>query len=489
MYFLRQNERCPHIDRRQGSYPEPSPFAQDAIVKVCTCRFRFTPGSILVFLAAAALSFAGTPAVSLSPESSINDLDEAALVAVTQDESLLYLVGDDATLVILDYQQTPPAVLSTFTFAHQPDQILLQQHLLAAAEGEFGVELIDVSEPSSPQSIGMIDSVEGYPNFEAEGVCFMSPVRMLVASGDNVHLFDLTNLGEIVHLGVHQGERTARDLSVAGTLLAVGNRGFGFETVDLTDPGSPQHIAQSGDRADQVTLLGTHAYTAAEEFEAAVMRVIDVDPELEEPAVLGADETYAGYDGEFTIPELVVNAEGTVAAFPFMWEHGDGSVGYGVFIYNTSDPEAPDKVAQINLPAEPTGASMNGNHFAVTYGNRVALFDLTNPANPVELMGYSTDVSEFDSAVTLPRSPEIEAVYPNPFNATTRVVFLLPSRQPIKLALFDLLGRQQVVLAEGIFAPGRHHITLKMDHFASGTYLVRLQGEQMQSTRKLVLVK
>ncbi|MCB2198955.1 T9SS type A sorting domain-containing protein [bacterium] len=419
----------------------------------------------------------------------VKELDSSDLLAVAMDESSLFLVGDDGMLTVVSYQEDTPVVVSTTAFTNQPEQVVLDQGILAAALGEFGVELMDVSDPGAPLSIATISSVDGYPEFEGDGVGFGSNGELLVASGDNVHLFDITTPSAISILGTYTGERTARDLSVEDNQLAIGNRGFGFELVDVTNPSTPQHQAAWGERADQVTLVGTLAFTAAEEFETAVLRVIDVNPELEDPSELGSHDTYAGYDGEFTIPELVVNSEGTVAAFPFMWEHGEGSINYGIFVYDTSTPASTDEVAQLTLPSEPTDAALAGQIMAVTVGMQVVLYDLTDPSNPLELPGISTSVDDPTDEVALPTTPRIESVYPNPFNARTRVVFSLPASQQVRLAVYDMLGRERLLLADRVFEGGSHNVTLNTDQLGSGTYVFRLQTSQFQSTKKLVLIK
>lgn len=89
----------------------------------------------------------------------------------------------------------------------------------------------------------------------------------------------------------------------------------------------------------------------------------------------------------------------------------------------------------------------------------------------------------------------LHAAYPNPFNASTMIAFELGIRQRIKLAIFDLLGREVSLLSEGVQLPGsyqtlwdgrdNHGLTL-----ASGLYFCRLtvDGERWSQTIKLVLV-
>jgi hypothetical protein len=84
---------------------------------------------------------------------------------------------------------------------------------------------------------------------------------------------------------------------------------------------------------------------------------------------------------------------------------------------------------------------------------------------------------------------------PNPFNARTRIVFTLSEKGRIQLQLFDILGRELGILAEGLYPQGRH--TLDWDGrdvdgggaLASGVYLLRLATQQGSATQKVVLAK
>ena len=84
--------------------------------------------------------------------------------------------------------------------------------------------------------------------------------------------------------------------------------------------------------------------------------------------------------------------------------------------------------------------------------------------------------------------------YPNPFNNTTAIGFALPRAGAIQLAVFNLLGQQVAVLAEGTHPAGSY--TLRWDGvnhggraLAAGLYFYRLQTPWGVQTRKLLLLK
>ena len=78
----------------------------------------------------------------------------------------------------------------------------------------------------------------------------------------------------------------------------------------------------------------------------------------------------------------------------------------------------------------------------------------------------------------LPARFALHANYPNPFNPTTTLRFDLPEAAEVRVAVYDVLGREVLALTPGRRAagPGR---TLALDAraLASGAYLYRITAE------------
>ena len=80
--------------------------------------------------------------------------------------------------------------------------------------------------------------------------------------------------------------------------------------------------------------------------------------------------------------------------------------------------------------------------------------------------------------------------YPNPFNPTTTIPFQLPvPEEHLRLAVYDLLGREVEVLLSGPVAAGSHMITWQASRYASGVYFVRLEGSRQMDVQKVLLLK
>jgi hypothetical protein len=79
-------------------------------------------------------------------------------------------------------------------------------------------------------------------------------------------------------------------------------------------------------------------------------------------------------------------------------------------------------------------------------------------------------------------------IYPNPVVRAATLSYALPEAEPVRLAVFDLLGREVAVLAEGVQPVGRHEV--RLSGLAAGVYVVRIEtgdGEEV-FTRRVTVV-
>ncbi|HIG75829.1 MAG TPA: T9SS type A sorting domain-containing protein [Bacteroidetes bacterium] len=83
----------------------------------------------------------------------------------------------------------------------------------------------------------------------------------------------------------------------------------------------------------------------------------------------------------------------------------------------------------------------------------------------------------------------LEAAYPNPVRQSATVAYVLPAEGAVRLAVYDLLGREVAVLAEGTRPAGAHTARFDSRALAAGAYLVRLDAGGQSATRRLTVVK
>ncbi|MBU0508421.1 T9SS type A sorting domain-containing protein, partial [bacterium] len=78
---------------------------------------------------------------------------------------------------------------------------------------------------------------------------------------------------------------------------------------------------------------------------------------------------------------------------------------------------------------------------------------------------------------------------PNPFNASTQIIYELPRAGRVTLAVFNLLGEEVARLVDEVQVAGMHTVAFDGSGVASGVYLCRLQAEGRVQARKMVLLK
>ncbi|MCH7640112.1 MAG: T9SS type A sorting domain-containing protein [Bacteroidetes bacterium] len=83
----------------------------------------------------------------------------------------------------------------------------------------------------------------------------------------------------------------------------------------------------------------------------------------------------------------------------------------------------------------------------------------------------------------------LSGAYPNPFNPSTTIAYALPEAGPIRLEVFDTLGRVVRILIDEERAAGEHSVSFDASGLASGAYLYRLTSPAGSVVRTMVLLK
>jgi hypothetical protein len=102
--------------------------------------------------------------------------------------------------------------------------------------------------------------------------------------------------------------------------------------------------------------------------------------------------------------------------------------------------------------------------------------------------GGRTAVDEKE-APGVAKSYALSQNYPNPFNPATTIPYALKSNGRVRLAVYDLMGKEVAVLVDGIQAAGNHQAQFAGTNLTSGIYFYKLQAGDQVFTKKMTLVK
>jgi len=79
--------------------------------------------------------------------------------------------------------------------------------------------------------------------------------------------------------------------------------------------------------------------------------------------------------------------------------------------------------------------------------------------------------------------------YPNPFNPTTNIRFDISKAGNVKLAVYDLAGRQVAELLNSNYGAGSYTYDFNAENLATGVYFYKLETPEFTSIKKMILVK
>lgn len=104
-------------------------------------------------------------------------------------------------------------------------------------------------------------------------------------------------------------------------------------------------------------------------------------------------------------------------------------------------------------------------------------------------LGPVTLIEKDFSRSTIPNNFQFVGNYPNPFNSGTTVVFDLPQKGNVKIAFYDIVGREILRKEENFDQGGRYSFPFNGTNLASGMYLCSIQYEGQIITKKIRLIK
>jgi ELWxxDGT repeat protein len=156
---------------------------------------------------------------------------------------------------------------------------------------------------------------------------------------------------------------------------------------------------------------------------------------------------------------------------------------YGLYFYDAATGEA----ARV-------GISVLDSFFAdfTVYDGR--LFFTTDDGGHGSELWVLAPVSVDDEPSAEPQAFALHAPHPNPVGGSAAggsamLEFTLAEPAPVRLAVYDVLGREVAVAAEGTRRAGRHEVRFDAAALPSGLYVVRLMAGGEAVTRRFTVVR
>lgn len=101
--------------------------------------------------------------------------------------------------------------------------------------------------------------------------------------------------------------------------------------------------------------------------------------------------------------------------------------------------------------------------------------------------GDVTSINKLE--IALPPDFVLHQNSPNPFNPTTIISYEIKNLTHVKLAIYDLLGREIQLLVDKTQLPGSYYIEFNAESLSSGMYVYRLATPGKSTSRRMLIIR
>jgi photosystem II stability/assembly factor-like uncharacterized protein len=105
------------------------------------------------------------------------------------------------------------------------------------------------------------------------------------------------------------------------------------------------------------------------------------------------------------------------------------------------------------------------------------------------VLKYTATNGITQTSAEVPEVFSLSQNYPNPFNPVTNIEFSVPKSSFVKLAVYDITGRELETLVSDNLTPGMYKADWDASKYSSGAYFYSITSENYHETRKMILIK
>jgi len=225
------------------------------------------------------------------------------------------------------------------------------------------LQIVDISNPSTPQLVGSIDAVP-YPLI-ATGLTVQGSIAYVTAQSGLV-IVNVANPAAPAILKTVYTPSVAEDVVVSGSYAYVADYSSGLQVINISNPATAAIVGavDTPGNAFGVSLNGSILYLADEYLG---LQVINVTNPLA-PAIIGTRDTPGNAQDLRSIGSMVYVADAQ----------------NGIEVINASTPTAPVIVGNINTPGYAWDLVISGGRAYVADGDSgLQIVDISNPFSPV----------------------------------------------------------------------------------------------------------
>ncbi len=376
---------------------------------------------------------------------------------VSVQNNVAYVADGEYGLRVIDVSnpEDPDEIAYLYTGQYALGVVAIGEYAYVMDDGILCI--IDISEPDSPEEIGSYDTEKG-----GSAGYNLSVVndRVYLADRDGLRVINISNPENPTLMGFLDTRDQALDVIVVNNYAYIANRFEGLIIVDISNIDNMSIIGNcvTPGGATGITVVENQAYIADDN---RGLRIIDIS-NLNNPVEVGYYDT-PGMDAR----DVMV-----IENIAYVSEYGDG-----LRVIEVSDPENPEELDVVGSGLS-QGMDIDRNFvYVASRGRGLKIYDIS------EFMSVHSKSS------SLPEFISMYSAYPNPFNSTTTIRYGLPYPSNISLQIYNPFGQRIGTLFEGFQHPGIHTTMLSVANLPSGLYFVQLEAAGELFTQKVMLVR
>ena len=260
-------------------------------------------------------------------------------------------------------QWLPPIKIGQFNDGGTAYDVYILGNYAYVADGNDGLEIIDISDPSAPIEIGQFDV--GYSSYHN---LFILDNYAYVGDGYDLEIIDISNPSipkEFIRFYCHG---PVHDVYVSGNYAYVARNYMGLEIIDISNLSFPIAVSQfdDGGCSEGVYISGNYAYVADS---SDGLEIFDIS-EPSNPSKVGQFYDFG------SATDVYISGK-----YAYVADSSDG-----LEIIDISKPSTPSKVGQYKDGGYAVGVYVSGNYaYVADSGDGLEIIDISDPSTPTEL--------------------------------------------------------------------------------------------------------
>jgi hypothetical protein len=409
-----------------------------------------------------------------------------------------FVANDYEGLTVININDpTNPQVDSQYYGADDSRDVFVQGNYAYVANLRKGLKIIDISTPSNPFEAGEYDTITANPITQTSWV---SDTLAYVPLFQKFKILNVTNPSSPQLIGVCNSLVGGEDIFVKDSIAYMIDGGV-FQRVNINNPTMPETLPRYllvHGTSYAVFIQDTFAYIANAD---SGLRILNISNPAAPFEVGHFDNPVGGTaTGIFVKDSLVYLASRTTGLRIVNVKNPSSPIEIGYHPNEAIDVVIKDTVAyvtsfqkytniiNVSNPVTPTlvGYYVNPDDCRRLFVDSNLIYVTCYESGLIILEWTETGINEQYSS-SLVRSQTVLDIVPNPIDGNATLRFSLPYRMEYEIDLFDIQGRRLLCLDKGICAVIRN-TRVDLQSIPNGVYFIILKAQKNKFVKKVVVV-